>query len=52
VRLTTTETAETLKAAPEFKTIEDQQAATDATSTSSTVPATGGATNPSTAPSK
>ncbi|TDK37502.1 PRC-barrel domain containing protein [Rhizobium deserti] len=51
-RLTTTETAEALKAAPEFKTMEDQQAETDRTTTSSTMPATGGATNPSTAPAK
>jgi sporulation protein YlmC with PRC-barrel domain len=51
-RLTTTETAEALKAAPEFKTMEDQQAETDRTTTSSTMPATGGATNPSTAPTK
>jgi sporulation protein YlmC with PRC-barrel domain len=51
-RLTTTETAEALKSAPEFKTMEDQQAETDRTTTSSTMPATGGATNPSTAPAK
>ncbi|WP_210049250.1 PRC-barrel domain-containing protein [Neorhizobium petrolearium] len=36
VRLTTTETAEALKAAPEFKTLADQQAETDRTTTSST----------------
>jgi sporulation protein YlmC with PRC-barrel domain len=52
VRLTTTETAEALKSAPEFKTLEDQRAATDTTTTSSTMPAAGGATSPSTAPSK
>ncbi len=63
VRLTTTETAEALQAAPEFKTLDDQQAATDATTTSSTTgaapaapaatpaaPATGGDTNSSTVP--
>ena len=55
VRLTTTETADSLKAAPEFKTLSDQQAemrsnATDTTTTSSTngaAPA-GNATTPST----
>ena len=52
VRLTTTETAEALKSAPEFKTLEDKQASTDATTTSSTVPAAGGATNSSTEPAK
>lgn len=54
VRLTTTETAEALQAAPEFKTLKDKQAGTDATTTSSTgtqMPATGG-TNPPAAPSK
>lgn len=54
VRLTTTETAEALQAAPEFKTLKDKQAETDATTTSSTgtqMPATGG-TNPPAAPSK
>ncbi|MBT9368904.1 PRC-barrel domain-containing protein [Rhizobium sp. CSW-27] len=52
VRLTTMETAESLKAAPEFRTLDDQQ--TDNTTTSSTggaatttAPA-GGATTPST----
>lgn len=50
VRLTTTETAEALQAAPEFKTLADKQAETDRTTTSSTMPATGGATSPSTAP--
>ncbi len=61
VRLTTTETAEALQAAPEFKTLGDKQAETDATTTSSTTmtpaepaapaaPATGGDTNSSTAP--
>jgi sporulation protein YlmC with PRC-barrel domain len=53
VRLTTTETAEALQAAPEFKTLKDKQAETDATTTSSTgtqTPAAGG-TNPP-APSK
>jgi len=55
VRLTTTETAESLQAAPEFMTLEDQQAAadaaaTDATTTSSTgtEPMPGTATTPST----
>jgi len=52
VRLTTTETAEALKSAPEFKTLEDKQGSTDTTTTSSTVPATGGATNSSTEPAK
>jgi sporulation protein YlmC with PRC-barrel domain len=52
LRLTTTETAEALKSAPEFKTLSDKQAATDTTTTSSTTPATPGATNPSTAPAK
>ncbi|MFD1745841.1 PRC-barrel domain-containing protein [Rhizobium helianthi] len=55
VRLTTTETADSLKAAPEFKTLDDQQAearsnSTDTTTTSSTggaAPA-GNATTPST----
>ncbi len=48
VRLTTTETAEMLKAAPEFKTLDDQ-ASTDGTTTSSTTaPAAGGATAPAT----
>ena len=53
VRLTTTETAEALQAAPEFKTLADKQAETDKTTTSSTgssMPAAGGATNPSMAP--
>ncbi|TNM65961.1 PRC-barrel domain-containing protein [Aliirhizobium smilacinae] len=61
VRLTTTETAEALQAAPEFKTLSDKQAATDTTTTSSTTtapatsaapatPSTGGDTNSSTAP--
>jgi sporulation protein YlmC with PRC-barrel domain len=51
VKLTTTETAEALQAAPEFKTLADKQAETDRTTTSSTsMPATGGATTPSTAP--
>lgn len=56
VRLTTTETAEALQSAPEFKTLEDKQAATDSTTTSSTTmtpatpaapaaPSTGGDTN-------
>jgi Uncharacterized conserved protein len=36
VRLTTTETAESLKAAPEFMTLDDQQAATDAATTDTT----------------
>lgn len=52
VRLTTTETAEALQSAPEFKTLADKQAETDRTTTSSTgtsMPA-GGATNPSTTP--
>jgi sporulation protein YlmC with PRC-barrel domain len=65
VRLTTTETSEALQAAPEFKTLADQQAETDATTTSSTAPepaspapvapaapATGGDTNSSTAPNQ
>ncbi|MFB9950428.1 PRC-barrel domain-containing protein [Rhizobium puerariae] len=55
VRLTTTETAEALQTAPEFKTLADKQAETDRTTTSSTstqMPASGGATTPSTAPSK
>jgi len=52
IRLTTTETAEALQAAPEFKTLADKQAETDRTTTSSTgtMPAAGGATNPSTTP--
>ncbi len=52
VRLTTTETAEALQSAPEFKTLADKQAETDRTTTSSTgtMPAGGGATNPSTTP--
>lgn len=51
VKLTTTETAEALQAAPEFKTLADKQAETDKTTTSSTsMPAAGGATTPSTAP--
>jgi sporulation protein YlmC with PRC-barrel domain len=51
VKLTTTETAEALQAAPEFKTLADKQAETDRTTTSSTsMPASGGATTPSTAP--
>jgi sporulation protein YlmC with PRC-barrel domain len=52
VRLTTTETAEALQAAPEFKTLADKQAETDRTTTSSTgtMPAAGGATSPSTTP--
>ncbi len=60
VRLTTTETAEALQAAPEFKTLDDK-ADTDTSTTSSTTtapatpaapaaPATGGDTNSSTAP--
>ncbi len=60
VRLTTTETVEALQSAPEFKTLGDKQAETDATTTSSTTttpatpaapaaPATGGDTNSSTA---
>lgn len=36
VRLTTTETVESLQAAPEFMTLDDQQAATDAGTTSAT----------------
>ncbi|MCY1664523.1 PRC-barrel domain-containing protein [Rhizobium sp. SL86] len=48
VRLTTTETAEMLKSAPEFQTLDDQ-ASTDGTTTSSTTaPAAGGATAPAT----
>ncbi|MGK6313966.1 PRC-barrel domain-containing protein [Neorhizobium sp. DT-125] len=53
VRLTTTETAEALQAAPEFKTLADKQAEADQTTTSSTgtqMPAGGGGTSPSTAP--
>ena len=50
MRLTTTETAEALKAAPEFMTLDDQQAEQDATTTSSTTTPAGGATTPSTAP--
>jgi hypothetical protein len=63
VRLTTTETAEALQSAPEFRTLADMQAGTDGTTTSSTTtpaepadpampaaPATGGDTTPSTAP--
>ncbi|EUC01402.1 PRC-barrel domain protein [Rhizobium sp. CF080] len=52
VRLTTTETAEALQSAPEFKTLADKQAETDRTTTSSTgtMPAAGGATTPSTTP--
>jgi len=45
VRLTTTETAEALQAAPEFQTLADKQAETDRTTTSST---NGNATTPST----
>ncbi|MCK8780714.1 PRC-barrel domain-containing protein [Rhizobium sp. NTR19] len=41
VRLTTTETAESLQAAPEFKTLDDKQAEADRTTTSSTMPAAG-----------
>ncbi|MGK9052414.1 PRC-barrel domain-containing protein [Neorhizobium petrolearium] len=55
VRLTTTETAEALQSAPEFKTLADKQAEADQTTTSSTgtqMPAGGGGTTPSTAPSK
>jgi sporulation protein YlmC with PRC-barrel domain len=65
VRLTTTETAEALQAAPEFKSLADQQSETDATTTSSTTPepaspapaapaapATGNDTNSSTAPNQ
>jgi sporulation protein YlmC with PRC-barrel domain len=67
IRLTTTETAEALKAAPEFKTLADVKAGTDATTTSSTssmapapattpatstTPSTGGDTNSSTAAPK
>jgi sporulation protein YlmC with PRC-barrel domain len=59
IRLTTTETADALKAAPEFKTLDDQDTAAtsgtmDKTTTSSTggaattAPAAGGATTPST----
>ncbi|MDO1581188.1 PRC-barrel domain-containing protein [Rhizobium oryzicola] len=56
LRLTTTETAEALKSAPEFKTLDDQTAqsnnSTDRTTTSSTngtmAPAGGSATTPST----
>lgn len=61
IRLTTMETADALKAAPEFKTLDDQDTAaksngaTDGTTTSSTggaatttAPAAGGATTPST----
>ncbi|WP_117190824.1 PRC-barrel domain-containing protein [Rhizobium terrae] len=53
VRLSTTETAEALQAAPEFKTLADKQAETDRTTTSSTMPANGGATTSApAAPSK
>ena len=45
VRLTTTETADTLKGAPEYQTLADQRSATDSSSTSATTPATGGATS-------
>jgi sporulation protein YlmC with PRC-barrel domain len=45
VRLTTTETADTLKGAPEYQTLADQRSATDSSSTSSTTPATSGATS-------
>lgn len=53
LRLTTTETAETLKAAPEFMTLDDQASEADASTTSSTGGATttapaGNATTPST----
>lgn len=53
LRLTTTETAESLKSAPEFMTLDDQDDATDAATTSSTGGATttapaGNATTPST----
>jgi sporulation protein YlmC with PRC-barrel domain len=59
IRLTTTETVDALKAAPEFKTLDDQDTAAtsgtmDKTTTSSTggaattAPAAGGATTPST----
>ncbi len=54
-RLTTTETADALKSAPEFKTLEDQRTAaasnapTDNTTTSSTTPpAAGGSDTPAT----
>lgn len=57
VRLTTTETAEALQSAPEFKTLGDKQAETDATTTMTpaapaapATPSTGGDTNSSTAP--
>lgn len=43
VRLTTTETVESLKAAPEFKTLDDQQAESDA---AAVPPAAGSATVP------
>ncbi|KEQ10911.1 PRC-barrel domain-containing protein [Pseudorhizobium pelagicum] len=49
VRLTTTETAESLEAAPEFMTLDDQQAAADSAATdASTTSATGTAPMPDT----
>jgi len=49
VRLTTTETAESLEAAPEFMTLDDQQAAADSAATdASTTSATGTAPTPDT----
>jgi sporulation protein YlmC with PRC-barrel domain len=53
LRLTTTETADSLNAAPEFMTLDDQDSTTDAATTSSTGGATttapaGSATTPST----
>jgi sporulation protein YlmC with PRC-barrel domain len=45
VRLTTTETVDALKDAPEYQTLADQRSATDSTNTSATTPATGGATS-------
>jgi sporulation protein YlmC with PRC-barrel domain len=50
VKLMTTETAEALQAAPEFRTLEDKQAQTDRTTTSSTAMPAGGAASPSAAP--
>ncbi|MGE6743440.1 PRC-barrel domain-containing protein [Allorhizobium pseudoryzae] len=48
VRLTTTETAEMLKSAPEFKTLDDQASMDGTTTSSTTAPAAGGATAPAT----
>ncbi|AYC99814.1 PRC-barrel domain-containing protein [Neorhizobium sp. NCHU2750] len=51
VRLTTTETADALKAAPEFKALRDMKDGTDSMTTSSTTSATPATSAPSTTPS-